>query len=173
MAAFLSTILMAGIMSTFLFLGRASVASGFYGEMEIDSRHAVEVFARDARMTADVSWTSQTAVVLTLQGATGRFNVTYTYYATATNGFPARSFVRTAGGSSTVLLTGVRNSFRFAAYDITGREIDLSAIGATTNAQTKQIQLALVMERSKVTTPLATDQVISARFVLRNKQVTA
>ena len=73
------------------------------------------------------------------------------------------------------LLSGI-TTFAFKAYSITGAE--LAGIGTTTslasaNLNTKQLQISLEASRSTTTVATATNTVLSARFILRNKRVTA
>lgn len=67
----------------------------------------------------------------------------------------------------------------FRAYTITGTEIKAleyaspsSADLATANRSTKQIQISLEASRARTTLVTATNTVLSARFILRNKRVT-
>ena len=94
-------------------------------------------------------------------------NVTYT--------FGSGNFTRTASSTTRTLLSGI-TSFSFLAYSITGTAItDFSSSAALTaaNGLTKQIQISLSASRSTTTVSTATNIVLSARYVLRNKHVTA
>ena len=169
--ATLSSLILIGVISTFLFLGRASFAAANYSDMEVDTREAIEIFARDVRMASDVSWNSANSVTLTVDSASGSYQVTYTYNPTAVSGVEARTLTRTRGGTTEVMVTGIR-SFEFTAYKINTEAISLSSITTATNQMTKQIQLSMEIERRRPTVALTTDKVVSARFVLRNKSVT-
>jgi hypothetical protein len=166
-----SSLVLVGVMSTFLFLARASVAAANYSDMEVETRAAIEIFARDVRMASNVTWNSDDSVTLAVDTATGRTNVTYAYNANAVSGRPARSFTRTIGANTEVLVTGIR-VFEYTAYKINTEAISLASINTATNQMTKQIQISMEIERRRPTVALTTDKVISARFVLRNKAVT-
>jgi len=84
-------------------------------------------------------------------------------------------FRKTTTAGTSTLLSGIR-TFAFKAYTITGAE--LTNIGTTTslasaNLNTKQLQISLEAARSTTTVATATNTVLSARFILRNKRVTA
>lgn len=161
--ATLSGFILAGVLSTFLFMGRTGANIRNYSDMESQARRALEQFAQDVRQASAVSWTNDTTIVLTVDGA----SVTYAY----SSGAFTR---RTTAGTST-LLNGI-TTFSFKAYSITGAEI--TGIGTSTslasaNLNTKQLQISLEASRSTTTVATATNTVLSARFILRNKRVTA
>ena len=89
--------------------------------------------------------------------------------------YSSGEFTRTRNSVKTVLLSGI-TTFNFLAYTITGNSItDFSTASARTsaNSTTKQIQISLSAARTTQTVATATNIVLSARFVLRNKVVTA
>jgi hypothetical protein len=131
--------------------------------MEAQARKALELFAEDTRQASSVSWASGDSVTLVINSV----NVTYTY--------SSGNFTRTRNSETTTLLTGI-TTFNFLAYTITGVAItDFSNATARTvaNNSTKQIQISLSAARSSQTVATATNIVLSARYVLRNKTVTA
>jgi Tfp pilus assembly protein PilW len=161
--ASLASFVLAGILSTFLFLGRSGANLRNYSDMETQARKALELFAEDTRQASGVSWASSTSITLVVNAV----NVTYTY--------ASGNFTRTIGTVSTTLLSGITN-FSFMAYTITGVSLtDFSTASARTNANssTKQVQISLSAARSTQTVTTATNIVLSARYVLRNKRVTA
>ena len=161
--ASLATVVLAAVLSSFLFLGRSGANIRNYNDMEGQARKALELFAEDTRQASNVFWSSSTSVTLTVN----TIPVVYT--------FSGGSFTRTRNGSSTTLLTGV-TTFSFLAYTITGAAItDFSTAAARTaaNNTTKQIQISLSAARTTQTVATATNIVLSARYVLRNKRVTA
>ena len=165
MGATISVFVLAGVLSTFLFLGRSGVNVQNYNDMEAQARKALEYFAEDTRQASAIAWGSNTSLTLTVD----TLQIVYSYDATA------KSFSRRIGSSTKVLLTGV-TSFQFKGYTITGTEItDLSTTAALTAAGkvTKQLQISLEAARSNRTVVAATNTVLSARFILRNKIVTA
>ena len=165
-ASSLATMVMAGVMTAFLFIGRTSVSLRNYADLETQARNAMETFAQDVRMSSGVAWTSASSLTLSIQQGNTTIPATYTYDPTA------RTFSRTIGTTTDILITNIR-SFAFNAYSIDTTSISLAAPNASTNTATKQIQISLETERFNRTLALHTNKVISARFVLRNKRVTA
>lgn len=161
--ATLSSFILAAVLSTFLFLGRSGANIRNYTDMETQARKALEQFAEDTRQASAVTWASATSVTLVVNAT----NVAYSY--------ASGNFTRTVGGTSTTLLTGI-TAFSFLAYTINGTAItDFSTATARTSANgtTKQIQISLSAARSTQTVATATNIVLSARYVMRNKRVTA
>lgn len=165
--ASLASIVLAGVTSTFLFLGRSGANISNYSEMEAEARTGLEYFAQDTRQASDLSWNSTTSVDLVVNGTT----VTYSYSAADEN------FSRTVGTTTTVLVKGV-TVFEFSGYMITGDSVDLTDLSTAAkrtaaSAVTKQLQVYLKASRSSVTVTTATNTVLSARYILRNKRVAA
>lgn len=161
--ATLSSFVLAAVLSTFLFLGRSGANIRNYTDMETQARKALEQFAEDTRQASAVTWASSTSVTLVVNST----NVAYSY--------ASGNFTRTVGGTDTTLLSGI-TSFSFLAYTISGSPIsDFSTAAArtTANGTTKQIQISLSASRSSQTVATATNIVLSARYVMRNKRVTA
>ena len=160
--ATLATIILAGTMTAFLFIGRSGANLRNYTDMESQARKSLEIFAEDTRQASAVTWTSEDSVTLVVNSA----NVYYSY----TSG----SFTRTTGAETTALLTGITD-FDFSAFDINGTvtALDTAAARSTANNVTKQVQISLSAARSTMTVTTATNIVLSARYVLRNKKVTA
>jgi hypothetical protein len=161
--ATLSSFILTGVLSTFLFLGRSGANIQNYNDMESQARRALEQFAQDTRQASAITWNSANSVTMNVDTAT----VTYTY--------ASGSFTRTSLGLTRTLLTGI-TSFSFKAYNITGTEITSfgsAAALASAGQSTKQLQISLQASRTSQTVSTATNTVLSARFILRNKRVTA
>jgi hypothetical protein len=159
----LAAIILAGTLTTFLFLGRSGANLRNYNDMEAQARKSLEIFAEDTRQASSVIWSSENARTLVVNAA----NVYYTY--------SSGNFTRKTFSGATTLLTGI-TTFNFSAYDINGAAItDFSTATARTTANnaTKQVQISLSAARATQTVTTATNIVLSARYVLRNKKVTA
>ncbi len=165
-ATALSAVVLGGVISSFIFLTRASLGIRNYTDMETEARNAMETFAQDVRMSSGVTWNSATSLTLAIEQGGTATSATYSYDS------GTGTFSRTFEGSSDVLITGIR-SFAFNAYSIDTTSVSLASISSATNDATKQVQISLESERSQSNLALATNKVISARFVLRNKQVTS
>lgn len=168
-AATLSTFVLAAVLSSFLFLSRTGFRASAYGEMEAEMRRGLETVSRDIRNASDVRWNSSQSITLTVNGAP----VTYAYDDTAESA-TYRSFYRVAGDASstqprTVLIRGLEPDFTFRRYKVVQPEVGDNT--ATTDAETKQLQLVLRASRTNIATVGASNSVVSSRYVLRNKQV--
>ncbi len=160
----LSGLVLAAILTSFVFLGKAGVGLRNYADMEAQARSAIETFALDARMASQVVWNNASSLTLTVERGGGTTTATYAYNPTA------RTFTRSSGGATTTLLTNIR-AFSFNAYSIDTSPVSLASITAATHRDTKQVQISLETERVNPALSVTTNKVISARFVLRNKRV--
>lgn len=164
--ATLASFILAGVMSTFLFMGRSGANIQNYNDMESQARTALELFAEDTRQASAIHWNSDEELYLTV-------NATHIYYYYDST---AKAFYRkvTSTGAPRALVTGI-TTFAYKAYSITGAELALATATDLTTAtkSTKQLQISLEAARSNQTVVDATNTVLSARFILRNKRITA
>ncbi len=162
----LASVLMTAVLSSFLFLGRSGFALSHYNEMELQARLGLERFAEDVRQASDLAWDSDTQVTLTVGPAT----VIYGYDAAR------KSVYRETGGVRHTMLEGIE-TFVFTGYAITGAPIVFTASNPASRLQaghdTKQLQISMRAVRTRATIATTTNTVLSARFILRNKKVTA
>jgi Tfp pilus assembly protein PilW len=179
----LSTVILAGVLSTFLMILRTGANASSYSELEARARKALELFSREVRLANSVgSNYSATSVTLGIPDTSpSRTNVAYpvTYAFDTTN----HEFTRTGPppdgpsgtSSTTVLVDGVQqisgvNPFNYYRYVTTGGYVDgFNTNTATNAAEIKQIEINFVALRTNVTVAAATNKVLSARFILRNK----
>lgn len=163
----LSSLVLAGVLSTFLFLSRSGATMQNYNEMELQSRRGLEYFAEDVRQAKAIAWNSSTSVTLTLDSAT----ITYSYSSVT------RAFSRQDATSTKVLITSITpNTFVFRAYKMgntTPLPLVTNADLVTANNDTKQLQITLETYRARSVLATTTNKVLSARYILRNKVVTA
>ena len=170
-ASILSLAVFAGVVAAFLMLGRSGYNAANYSMMESESRRALEMFSSDARMSNNLTWNSGTSV--TLRVVTGGVSQLVTYaYDSSTSGPTAQCFYRkpgdaASGGARLILVRNV-SEFSFRRYKV------INGVDYTANndLETKQIQITLRSVRTGMTTVAATNAVLSARVVLRNKVVT-
>jgi hypothetical protein len=169
-ASGLSTIILMGLLSSFVLIGKNSYNAANYSMMEAESRRALEMFTQEARMASNLVWNNAYSVTLTVVTATGTTPVTYVYDS-ATTGSTAKCFYRKTGTATStdtplVLVHNV-SEFAFRRYKI----VNGTDFTATNDLETKQLQIALRTVRTGATTVNATNAVLSARVVLRNKRV--
>ncbi len=171
-AVSLSVVLMGAVMTSFLMLSRSGANLANYSDMEAEGRVSLEQFAQDVRQASNIIWNSPTKVTLTFNSAD---NVSYELGGLANN-----EFIRLVHNGPTIrkktLITGVDNTtFALTGYTVNGHKLPVSTDAERTvaNRDTKQLQLQLKSLRSTVTVSTATNSVLSARFILRNKRVTS
>ena len=167
-AAVISTVVLAGVLTAFLMVGRSGYNASGYTTMDNEVRRGLELLSIDARMASDIAWSNNTSLTLTVNGA----QVTYAFDS-STTGTTARSFYRKAGGPSSAatpdILVRDVTDFAFCYYKVVNG-VDHTASGPL---DTKQIQVTLRAARTRATVATATNSVLSARIVLRNKKVSA
>jgi type II secretory pathway pseudopilin PulG len=168
-AATLSTFVLAGILSAFVFITRTGFRASGYSEMEAEIRRGLEAFARDTRNATDIHWNSAQSITLALDAST----VTYLY-----DSDPAsptyRGFCRFEGDAGSlqprlVLIHNVDPEFAFQRYKLV--QTDVADNTAASDSETKQLQLTLRAGRTSNATVGAGNSAVSARYVLRNKRV--
>lgn len=165
-AATLSSFVLAAVLSTFLFMGRSGANLRNYSDMESQARRALEMFAEDVRQGSAIAWDSATTVTLAVNSTP----IEYSYDS------GAGTFNRRTAAGTMTLITGITaGSFAFKAYNVAGGEMPLVTAANLTAAgsSTKQLQISLEASRNTVTVTSATNLVLSARYILRNKIVTA
>lgn len=191
--AALGAFLLTAVLSTFLFLGRSGANLQNYSDMESQARKALELFAEDTRQASAITWISGNQIRLTVDG---QYH-TYTYADGASANTGTLTRVITVVSTSAVvsrmtLLTGIIHPVArtsdadtactpfFRGYNLNGVEFkaiqyaspsasDLTAA----SSGTKQLQISMEASRTSQTVASATNTVLSARFILRNKLVTA
>lgn len=192
--ASLSTIVLAGVMSAFVMLGRSGVNATNYSTAESEIRRGIEAFSQDVRMASALTLNSATSITLTLPAVnpyTGlnstdsndpsNNRVTYEYNATS------REFVRWRGVPNPPApytrfqppLVLVRNiaTFNYAFYNgavPTGSTSETEAPALSTSAanfatQVKRVQISLNVRVAQAGTTAITTPLAMASTIMRNK----
>lgn len=156
----ISVFLSGVIFSAFGFVTRSSFAIANYADMTSEGRRGLEIFARDVREARDVVDFSDTSLTLRLVELQSGVPVDVVYRYDP----DAAVFTREVDGNSQVLMRAVQDDFRFSRFNLLQEE-------ASSHAETKQIHLQLSMTR-RVIARETTENVISARYIMRNKSVT-
>lgn len=165
--ATIGSFVLLGVITTFLFLGRSGANIINYGEMESEAREGLEYFAQDSRQASSLNWNNANSISMLVKGV----SVTYAFDTSA------KAFSRTVGaGTADVLIEGITD-FTFSGYKINGVSVDLSDLTTAAkrtarSGETKQVQIYLKAGRTSTTVTSATNTVLSARYILRNKKVT-
>ena len=169
-ASALASVVMAAVLTSVIMISRSGYLLNNYIDMENQARTALETIALDARVSQDVAWIrandTSPLIGITLTDPAG-VSIRYDYNSSA------GTLSRTTNGATRVLITGIQ-SLTFSAYkyaDATGILIvDPSTTTLTAlNGVTKMLQISLSSIRTRTTLADATNNVVSARYVLRNK----
>lgn len=189
----ISSFLLLGVLSAFLFMGRTSANIINYSEIEAKARQSLEMFSREVHNANNVTSYSGTSVTLTIPDTvssdpdgtgSGAYTVTYTFdtaNAKLTRSGPPIDNP-TGASVTTDLITGVElvpgftsylNYYRYVrptTYPLGQGYFDGFTTNTAANAlEIKQIEVSFVLRRQNVTVTAATNKVLSARFILRNK----
>jgi prepilin-type N-terminal cleavage/methylation domain-containing protein len=172
----ISVFLLASAYATIFSLAKGSESMVNFSEMNTQSRNALELFGRDMRMAEDVlqdDWNSNSVVIQRrLMDGTPLF-VRYVFVvATANTGghFRRQEWSQYPGNAGTHLIND-----RVILYDVD--ELDMNYYRykrdevALNPLETKHIQLEAKLQR-EVLGITNTNYIISARFMMRNKDVT-
>lgn len=158
----IGSFVLVGVLSAYLMLSRSGALAYSYNTMSIDARRALEEFAQDVRMASAITWNGADAITLTVPDnyLTSANQVTYAHSSVS------GTFYRKPGdaASSAVASILARNVASATFY-----RFDRLDAAATTDAGTKRIELALRLRRGGVGTSAATENALSASFILRNK----
>lgn len=168
-AATIGSLVLVGVLSSFLMITRSSQRLYFYNGMEMESRRTLEEFAQDVRMASDSVYNSAGSVTLTVPDnyATNSHQATYAFGTVTINGVTyANCFFRRPGNSSstavpTLLIQNVTDCL-FRRFDVLGNTTAL-------DSATKRIELSLRVSNTRSTLVAATDNIVSATYLLRNK----
>lgn len=158
-AIFTASLFLAAGAASLNMLARSSAGIGNYAGMNLQSRIALETFATDVRMANDVHLATGTRIVFSAYDSDGS-DITVEYIYDSSSG----NLTRNAGGVSDVLLTDLLN-FEFGYYDLT-RASTSSALSV------KEVEIDAVM-RKQVIGLDNTNEVISSRFMMRNRHVSS
>lgn len=162
----ISATVMSSVVASFLFLARSSLLTTAYSGMDREARTGLEIFAREVRMASGISDFSANGMLLQIpSGPSGPYSVNYTYV-------PAnKTFYRNYGvAGQRALMTGVE-VFVLKRYSLQQDLVTGLPREATNDLETKQLQIQLRSVRVGAARATATNNVISARYILRNKVV--
>ena len=164
----LGSMVLAGVLSTFLMLGRSGANAATYSTMETQARRALEELSQDLRMASDIIWNSDTSITLLVPdnyASSVPADHNYVTYAqdTSDSTFYHMPGIAASTNPKTTLIRNVA-SLRYSRYD---RVDNVS----TANVTTKRIQVTMVMRTTNMTAATASNNILSASYILRNKPV--
>lgn len=159
----LGSIVLAGVLSAFVMLGRSGALIYNYNGMSIEGRRALEEFSQDVRMASAIVTNSTASVTLTVpENYTGTSNKVTYFYDSATGTFRRRPGTTSVVDATATLLVRSVVSGEFVRYN----RLD---IGTESDAETKRLVFMLRMRTGGTGFTAATENAISASFLLRNK----
>ncbi|MFU8848104.1 MAG: PilW family protein [Opitutales bacterium] len=169
-ATSVSAIVLASIVATFITFAIGARAVGAYSEMSQSSRGALEYFARDVRSAENVIVANESSLVVVSPASGYHTNniITYDYDK------DTKLFLRVEKDSSgneisnRVLLNGVEQ-FTFSYFDPLGKSLSVNTPSILLSVKGVQVDAELLRSLSRAQ---ATDYIISARFMMRNRPVT-
>jgi prepilin-type N-terminal cleavage/methylation domain-containing protein len=182
-AATISSFILLGVLSSFLLIGRTGANAANYADLESEARAALEVFSREVRQAYFVeSGYSSTTVTLRIPDSSATRNalgytVTYTFSTGAGTFSRTGPPINNPSGTSTteVLVSGIEtisgtNPLNYYRYVTGGGYLNgFTNNTAANGTEIKQIEINFLIRRTDVTVTAATNKVLSARFILRNK----
>jgi prepilin-type N-terminal cleavage/methylation domain-containing protein len=172
-SATIGSFVLAGILSSFLFLTRTGVRASNYNDMQDQVRRGLEKFSEDVRMASAITWNGNLSVTLTVPNnyAANGNQVTYAFDTddvAVSSTHTGRCFYYKPGDVSSTASRNilVRNisDFMFYRYD----RLDNQALS---NTSTKRLQVTFTARTTGVTLNDSTETAISSSFILRNKPV--
>lgn len=171
--ASIGSFVLLGILTAFVTLGRSGARLYNYNTMETESRRALDEFSQDVRMASGIVWNSDSSVTLTVPDNYAAYGNQVTYaYDSATTGATRRTFYRVPGNPSTSYsTTPVRTALARNVTSCTFKRYNRNtpADEASTDAETKRLQVTMKISVTAATTVAATENAISATYLLRNK----
>lgn len=162
----LGSALLAAVLAAMVFMARSGVALTSYETMDREGRIALDQLGRDLRVAAAISTTATSITITTGHPDYAAFGGQVTYgFDSSTSGPTQRSFYKMPGNAAaantkTVLIRNV-TAFSFSRF-----KSDNSVAGS--DATTKRLRVNIGVTRPIKGSVSASDNLISASFVLRN-----
>jgi hypothetical protein len=179
-----SMIVMAGILSAFLLLGRSGMNAANYSMAEAEIRRAIEEFSQDARMASNLTWNSASSITLTLvpPNAYSALPSPHTNQVTYAHDNANRVFYRLLGTPAappppppppflTARTDLVRSVSALTYYRFKRDDTPITDASSNHDAETKRIQISMNVRRGGQTLVDTNTTAVMASSILRNKPV--
>ncbi len=174
MAVSISAFVLTSVYASLINLAKGSEGMINYSEMNNQSRLALEMLGRDTRMAREVEMATETQVMLEREIQGTVYDVLYTYLP-QTGTFSRTIFVdddKVNPDEKTVAsIQGARTVYLYDVEKINLKYYNFRQSETRNPREIKHVQIDGLMERS-VLNLRNTNYVISARFMMRNKDVT-
>lgn len=166
-AAGLGAVILVGVLQTYLMIARSGLSLGDYATLEAEARRAIDTAGQDFRMATSVYFNHSESVTLTVPENYTAYGNQVTYALdNSTTGATARCFYSQPGdySSSAPKRVLARNVTRleFVRYDRLDAE-------TTSSSNTKRIEMRITAATSGGGRVSASNRVVAATFMLRNK----
>ncbi|MCL5096312.1 MAG: hypothetical protein M1608_01995 [Candidatus Omnitrophica bacterium] len=156
-ATAVASLAMVAIASIAIFSGQSFAALGNYADLELQSRHALDLMSQEIRQANDLR--SYTSTSLTFDDYDGQ-TLTYQYDP------EAKTLIRIKGDEREVLLREC-NYLVFSVYQRNTIKGSFDQYAASSAATGKLVQLSWVCSRTILGTRMNTESVQSAKIVIR------
>lgn len=155
-------LVLASIIPTFGFFAKSIAGLGNYSTMSSDSRHALEIIARDLHTAERITAGDTNSMSLVLPSELDSATVVYTYDSTAKT--LTRTHTVTGSTATSDVLFDDVELFNFVFYNRLGTTLT-TASQITGEGKSVQVNAKMVKKAIKTDN---TDYIISARFLMRN-----
>ncbi len=149
--------IMAVVLTSVMGITRGTIAMLHYGDMNRDSRATLETLAQDCRLGTDVETALPHELKLQTQGPDGPVTIRYRYQPNSKTLYRSED-----AGSLEVVLTDIED-LEFQYFNILQNPTNKAI-------EVKRIQIEVLM-RKNIQKQEATDHIISASFMMRNRRV--
>lgn len=159
--------ILASSYATIMSLAKGSESMINFSEMNGQTRTALELFGRDSRMARDVESATANTVRLERSISGTVYDVVYAYVPTA------GTFTRTVYEDDTTTIAGLPDANKTLLFDVDELALTYYTLRHDETVKPisiKHVQLEAKLER-KVLNIANTNYIISARFMMRNKDV--
>lgn len=163
-------VVLVSIVGTFMVFAAGSKGVAAYTEMSSQSRKALELFSRDLRAAEDVNVADQHNLSVDIPDNEFYEGQTVEYVFDDEIGIFSRIEYDKDGNltSNEVILDGVEQ-FMFGFYDPLGQKLEYTQASLLLSIKSVQIDSEMVRDVSRTE---ASDYIISARFMMRNRALT-
>ena len=167
MAAGIGSFVLAGVISSFMMLTRSGINIGAYAVMDAEARRALETISQDLRMASALYFNHAESVTLTVPDSYTAYanKVTYTYDGTSSGATAHCLYQRPGDSTSTAPATILMRNVTRLEF----RRFDRLDNLTTSTTNTKRLEFSLTARTTANTVVAATDHLISASYILRNK----
>ncbi len=174
MAVSISAFVLTSVYASLLSLAKGSEGMINYSEMNNQTRRALEMLGRDARMARDVEIATTTQVMLEREIGGTVYDILYAYVP-QTGTFSRTVFEdddETDPSDKTVAsIDGARTTFLYNVETLDLKYYNFRQNETSNPTEVKHVQIEGALER-RVINLRNTNYIISARFMMRNKDVT-